>query len=242
MGTTASVLLLSGATLFARSLYNLRALNPGFSPGQLLGFSIDPSLSGYSRERSIAYFVQLQDQAQAVPDVQSAAISVIPLMTDSQWSMTVRVEGYTPKEGENMSPYVNAVGPGYFATMNQALLAGREFTLNDVAGAPKVAIVNQSFVRKFKLGSGAVGKHFSGYPYDNVRKIELEIVGVVADAAYSQVKGDIPPQYFQPRRQSENPDSLFFYVGTGIDPAAVMRAIPGVVSRIDRNLPVHGAG
>ncbi|PYS40082.1 MAG: hypothetical protein DMG14_11800, partial [Acidobacteria bacterium] len=120
------------------------------------------------------------------------------------------------------------------------LLAGRNFTDADTLSAAKVAIVNQSFVRKFNLGGNAVGRHFSGYPYDNIRKVELEIVGVVADATYSQVKGDIPPQYFQPRRQSENPDSLFFYVGTGIDPAAVMRAIPGVVSRIDRNLPVNG--
>jgi len=141
-----SVLLLAGATLFARSLYNLKVLNPGFDPGQVLGFSIDPSLSGYSRERSVAYFQQLQDLIGSL-DVQSAAISVVPLMTDSQWSSTVKVEGYTPKEGEDMSPYVNAVGPGYFATMGQALLAGREFTIKDAAVAPKVAVINETMAK-----------------------------------------------------------------------------------------------
>jgi ABC-type antimicrobial peptide transport system permease subunit len=93
-------------------------------------------------------------------------------------------------------------------------------------------------VRKFQLGAAAIGRHFSGFPYDNVRKIDLEIVGVVADAAYTGVKDDIPAQYYQPWRQGERPGSLTFYVRAGIDPNVVTAAIPEIVSRIDRNLPV----
>jgi hypothetical protein len=88
-----SVLLLAGAGLFARSLYNLKTLNPGFETDQLLGFSIDPSLNGYSRERSIQLFQQLQEQLAQIPDVRAATASVIPLLTNSDWSSTIKVEG-----------------------------------------------------------------------------------------------------------------------------------------------------
>src|SRR5204862_8228950 len=91
--------------------------------------------------------------------VQSAAISVVPLMTDNQWSSSVRVEGYTPKEGEDMNPYVDAVGPGYFATMGQALVAGREFTVKDATGAPKVAIVNETIAKYFFREGNPRGRH-----------------------------------------------------------------------------------
>src|SRR5262249_43316036 len=96
--------------------------------------------------------------------------------------------------------------------------------------------------RKFNLDRQAIGKHFSGYPYDNVRKVDIEIIGVVADSGYSSVKEHIPPQYFQPRRQSEEPDSLTFYVRSGIRPYALMRAIPNVVVSIDPTLPVNRLG
>jgi ABC-type antimicrobial peptide transport system permease subunit len=101
-----------------------------------------------------------------------------------------------------------------------------------------VAIVNESFVRKFNLGRDAIGRHFSGNPYDNVRRVEMEIIGVVVDSAYSNVKQQTPPQYFQPRRQSLEPGSMTFYVRSGIDPDSLMRAIPGVVGGIDKTLPV----
>src|SRR5262249_55682601 len=173
-----SVLLLAGATLFARSLYNLKALNPGFNPEQVLGFSIDPSLGGYSRERSLTYFQQLQEEVRAL-DIQSAALSVVPLLTDNQWSMTVRVEGYTSKEGEDMSPYVDAVSPGYFATMGQALVAGREFTVKDSTGAPQAAIINETMARYFFQDRNPLGRHIG---WRKTNAIDIEIVGVVKDA------------------------------------------------------------
>src|SRR3954454_8092304 len=154
-----SVLLLAGAGLFARSLYNLKSLNPGFQADQLLGFTIDPSLNGYSKERSIALFQQLEEQLARLPDVRSATASILALMTDTNWSSTVRVEGYTPKEGEDMNPGVNGVGPGFFSAMGQPLVKGREFSIKDVSGAPRVAIINETMAKYFFGSDNPLGHH-----------------------------------------------------------------------------------
>src|ERR671920_104316 len=103
-----SVLLLAGAGLFARSLYNLRTLNPGFVTDNLLQFSVDPALSGYERERSVALFDGMQSELAALPGVSSVAAAVVPAMTESMWSSTVGVQGYERKEGEDLNPAVNA--------------------------------------------------------------------------------------------------------------------------------------
>src|SRR4029079_18165932 len=125
-------LLLTGAVLFARSLYNLRTLDPGFQTVHLLGFSINPALSGYSRERTVHLFERIQEELGRIPGVESAAASVIALMSDDNWSSTVRIEGYQRKEGQDMNPDVDAVSPGYFGTLQQPLLRGRDFTGTDV--------------------------------------------------------------------------------------------------------------
>jgi putative ABC transport system permease protein len=174
-----SVLLLAGAALFARSLYNLKSLNPGFRAEELLSFSINPSLNGYPPERSLAVFRQLEEQLGTLTGVRSAAASKISLMTDSDWSSTVKVEAYHSKEGEDMNPNVNAVGPGFFATIGQPLVAGREFSVKDTAGAPRVAIVNETFAKYFFGSENPLGRHV-GWGRDATPT--MEIVGVVKDS------------------------------------------------------------
>jgi predicted permease len=203
-----SVLLLAGATLFARSLYNLKTLNPGFVADQLLGFSLDPSLNGYSRERSLVIFQQMQERLAQLPDVRSVAGSVIPLMTDSNWSSTVKVEGYTSKEGEDMNPDVNGVGPGYFATLGQPLIVGREFTVKDVTGAPKVAIINETMA-KLHFGSGnPIGRRI-GWARDKTP--DIEIVGVAKDSKTSTLRREIRRFVYVPHAGGEI-GQLTFYV------------------------------
>ncbi len=117
-----SVLLLAGAGLFARSLYNLQSLNPGFQPDRLLGFSVDPTLSGYTPERTIALYERLQQEIGALPGVRSVSVSEQPILADSQWMRTTQVEGYQAKEGEDTNPDYDNVGPTYFTTMGIPLL------------------------------------------------------------------------------------------------------------------------
>ncbi|MGE5813085.1 MAG: ABC transporter permease, partial [Acidobacteriota bacterium] len=144
-----SVLLLAAAGLFARSLYNLRMLDPGFKLERLLTFSIDPTLSNYSQERTIQFAERVQEALLATPGVTAVSAGEIPALTDSTWSMTVGIDGYKPKEGEDMNPSVDGVGPRYFSTMGIPLIAGREFSERDTATSPKVAIINETMAKKY---------------------------------------------------------------------------------------------
>ena len=121
------MLLLAGAGLFARSLFNLRAVDAGFPVGSLLTFSIDPTLSGYETARMQSLFEQTQDALTAIPGVRSASMSEIGAFTGNEWGRTVRIDGYQPKEDEDMNPHVDGIGPRYFETLGVPLVSGREF-------------------------------------------------------------------------------------------------------------------
>ena len=230
-----SVLLLAGAGLFARSLYNLKTLDPGFQTDQLLGFSIDPSLNGYPRERALAIFRQLEEQLGALAGVRSATASVISLITDSNWSSTVKVEGYQPKEGEDMNPDVNGVGPGFFATMGQPLVNGREFTVKDVAGAPKVAIINETMAKYFFGKDNPLGRHIG---WGRNEAADIEIVGVVKDSKTSTLRQEPKRFVYVPYMQQDEISQMTFYVRARGDASGIGASVRQIAQRVDPNLPI----
>jgi predicted permease len=230
-----SVLLLAGAGLFARSLYNLKSLNPGFKADQLLAFSIDPSLNGYSRERSIQLFQQTQEQLGQLPDVRSATASVIPLLTNSDWSSTIKVEGYRAKEGEDMNPLINAVGPGFFDTLAQPLLAGRDFTVKDVAGAPRVAIVNETLAKYFFGTDNPIGHHI-GWGRD--KTTDIEIVGVTRDAKMSSLRQEPRRVVYTPYMQETELGQITFYVRARGAASSIGATARQVAQQVDPKLPI----
>ena len=230
-----SVLLLAGAGLFARSLYNLRTLDPGFDAGQLLGFSLDPSLSGYSRERSIAVFQQLQDELSTLPEVRAVTASVLPLMSGDDWQSTVRVEGYQAKEGEDMNPGINAVAPGYFSTLGQPLLMGRELTVKDGSGAPRVAVINETMAKYFFGTGNPLGHHF-GFGRDSGTPIE--IVGVVKDSKNASLR-ETPARFvYTPYMQEDEVGEMTFYVRARSRATDIAALVRQVAARVDPSLPV----
>jgi predicted permease len=234
-----STVLLVLAGLFAQSLKNISRVKLGMQLDSLVSFTVAPRSNGYSPERTRAMFDRIEEELAAQPGVTGVTSASIPLLTGASTGNSITIDGFEPGGAIDTTVRRNEVSPSFFKTLSIPLVMGRGLTDADTLEAPKVAVVNESFVRKFKLGDNAIGKHFSGFPYDNVTKIDVEIVGVVADAAYNSVKGGIPAQYYQPRRQSERPNALAFYVRSANEPASLMRAIPRVVSDIDHNLPVN---
>ena len=96
-----------------------------------------------------------------------------------------------PGPDTDINSRYNEVGPAYFSTLGVPLLAGRDFTRADALTAPKVAIVNEAFAKKFNLGRNAVGKRIGNDGLNGA--LNIEIVGLMRDAKYSQVKNEIPP-------------------------------------------------
>jgi predicted permease len=231
-----SVLLLAGAALFARSLYNLKSVNPGFDTEHLLAFAVDPSLSGYSHERTVRVFQDLQQRIAAIPDVRAVSPSVIPLLSNSEWRSSVTVEGYQAKEGADMNPDINSVGPQYFATMRQPLVAGREFTDRDVEGAPKVAIVNEALARYFFGGGSPIGRRL-GFRRNGA---DLEIVGIVKDFKNTNLREEPKRFVFMPFAQTDELNEMTFYVRARGDGAAITTAVRAAVQQVDANLPIYG--
>jgi predicted permease len=131
------------------------------------------------------------------------------------------------------------VGPDYLRSLGMTLLAGREFSKADALGAPKVAMVNEVFAAKFNLGREAVGRRMSSDGSGPDAKLDVEIVGLVKNAKYSEVKAEIPPLFFRPYRQDDRIGNIHFYVRTAVDPEAFLANIPKLVAAIDPDLPVE---
>lgn len=232
-----SVALLVGAGLFTKSLLNVSRVDLGFNIDNLVTFRVSPQFNGYSAERSRTLFAQLENELAALPGITGVTASTVPILSGSDDYSYVVVEGM-PAGGPNEDSVslLNQIGAGYFQTMGIPVIAGREFTPVDALGAPKRAIVNEAFARKFNRGVNPVGKRMGsefGSPPDT------EIVGLVKDAKYNTAKYEVPPLYFRPYRQNSSLGRITFYVRSALTPEKVVIEIPKLVARLDANLPVE---
>lgn len=233
-----SMLLLVLAGLFTQSLANVSRVDLGMQVQSVATFSIAPVLSGYAPARSRALFERLDDELAAIPGVASVASSMVPVVSGDNWGNNVSVEGFeTAPDVQVVSPSFNAVSPGFFQTLQIPLLAGRDFTDADAVGRPQVAIVNETFARTFGLDDQAVGKRMAR---GSGGELDIEIVGVIRDAKYSDVKQVVPPQFFVPHKQDTGLGFMNYYLRTRLAPEEILAAIPRVVAELDPNLPVNG--
>jgi len=231
-----SMALLVAATLFTRSLYNISKVDLGLRVDNLVTFRIAPVLNGYPHERSAQLFERLEDALAATPGVTAVTGSLVPALSGSNWGTDVAVQGWTSGPDIDSNARFNEVGPGYFRTMGMRLLAGREFVRADQAGAPRVAVVNEAFAKKFNLGADVVGKRMG---LEGTDALETEIVGLVQDAKYSEVSATEPPVlFYTPHRQDPDVGRMAFYVRTSVDPGPFLATIPRIVASLDPNLPV----
>ncbi len=229
-----SMALLMSAGLFVKSLKNVSTVELGVKIDHITTFRIAPGLNGYPPARRSLLLQQVAEELAAIPGVTGVTTARVPLLANNNWGNGVRVEGFPHGPDIDNGSRFNAVGPDYFKVTGVQLLSGREFTTADGLGRPQVAIVNETFAKKFNLGKDAVGKRMS----QGGDTLNIEIIGLAKDSKYSDVKAKIPPVFFLANRQDSTVGSLSYYVRSGLDPVTVMRAIPGVVHKFDPDLPV----
>ena len=230
-----SMALLVSAGLFVKSLRNVSQVNLGIRVDSLATFLVEPGLNGYDPAHSRQFFDRLHERLAALPGVTNVTEASIPLVGRSGWGSDVSVQGFKKGPDTDVNSRNNEIGIGYFTTLGVPLLGGRAFMPSDEAGSPKVVIVNQAFAKKFGLGSDAVGKRMSA----GGDSLDMEIVGLVRDMAYRDVKEDVPPVYFVPALQDTTLGSLYYYVRTSRNTEQLVGEIPQIVKSIDPNLPVE---
>jgi predicted permease len=231
-----SVVLLGGAGLFVRTLDNLRQQEVGFNIAKLVTFSLDPSISGYNEERTGQTVVRAVETIRQLPGITHAAATDDPELSGNSGRSDFVIQGYKPTEDEN--PHLESVRitPDYFATLQQPLLAGREFTDGDSKAAPKVAVVNLAMATRF-FGSpqGALGRLVG----EGVTP-DMTIIGVVGDVKHKDLRTTLGPAVYMPYLQGRHPQGMYIYARTMQSPEPVEAEIRQAVHAIDPTLVVDG--
>jgi predicted permease len=241
-----SLLLLIGAALFIRTLDNLLGVDVGFETSRLISFGMDTSLSGYEPHRSRQFAKTLLERLNSTPGVDAAGLATMRLLEGNQWSTSMTIEGYQPKPDERMEQWANSITPGYFTAMGIPLLMGRDFndrdeiTVQPATGTPdfRVAIVNERFARHYFGTGNPIGRRM-GFGINPNTPTPIEIVGVVRDSKYTDVRDETQKQVFFPFLEASRPSAFTVYVRTGRPAETMFETIRRVVQQIDPGLPVH---
>jgi putative ABC transport system permease protein len=230
-----SMVLLVAAALLARTLAGLRDANLGFVTAHVLTFGVDPSESGYTQARAVALEQALLARLQALPGVQAAGATNAPLLTGSSQGGNISVAGYKPGPGENMDIEEDEVTPGYFPALQIPLLAGRRIAEADTATSRKVAVVNNSFARRFfGTPAAALGRQFGSGGASHAH--DLTIIGVAGDTEHENVRDAVQITAYYPLAQYERGRRVQFYIRTWQQPEATESAIRAAVRKIDPGL------
>jgi predicted permease len=238
MQVALSLVLLVGAGLFIRTLHNLQKVGPGFPTNRLLSFTVDPSLSGYSDERTRAFDMRLPSILEAIPGVESVGLSSVPILQGSSWQNPVIAEGSAMKPVEDQ-PLLDQASPDLFATLGLPILQGRDFTLQD-SRKNGHAIINQTFAREYFPGRDPIGLHigFADFELPTPSKPDIEVIAVIRDSKYRNLRETVQPQAYLSYLEGSHFRGVTVYVRTRLDPRQLIDPVRNAMQRFDPNVPV----
>jgi len=232
-----SIVLLFGATLFVRTLANLQGLNTGFAQDNLLLFGLDAAQAGYEGRALKDFYGRVQQRVAALPGVVSATSSMHLMLGGGTRTDGIRVAGYVPKRGETRSVHVMPAGPDFFGTMRITLLLGRDFTERDTEDAPRVAVVNETFAKRYFGNRNPIGQRIGWIGEEH----DMEIIGVAGDARYGSLRRDVPATVYHPFRQATI-HMMHFALRTAGNPRLLIPDVRRAVASLDRGIPVQEVG
>jgi predicted permease len=234
-----SLPLLIAAGLFLRSLENLHGINAGFVKENVFLAQLNPSLNGYSQERIKGLYDDLLARVRSLPGVQAASFASDSPLSGGWDSNSVRVEGYQPRADEELSVNNSIISPGYFASLGILLVAGRDLTAQDDAAHPKVAIINQTMAHYFFGAKNPIGNKI-GTNDDPKAPLDIEIVGLVKDAKYVNLKDGPRWHFYTAMAQQPRLFDMTLHARTAGDPGRLTELVRMQVKDLDVNLPLYG--
>jgi predicted permease len=236
----ASLVLMVGAGLLVRSLQNLKDFYPGFRTDHVLLFDVNARLLGYTVPQTNALYRRLTDQIDALPGIRRTSFSLDPPLSGGFGETTPTIEGYQPASGSApLIAGVNALGPHYFEALGTPVLLGRDFTGEDDANAPKVAIINTRMAHDVFGDTSPIGRRLS-IPQWAGDTSWYSIVGVVADAKSEDLRQAVRPMVYVPTEQTMLPAGVTFEVRTARDASAEAPAVLHAVAQVDGRLSLSG--
>ncbi|HKW33466.1 MAG TPA: ABC transporter permease [Candidatus Acidoferrum sp.] len=230
-----SLVLLFGAGLFVRTLVKLENVDTGFDTRNVLLFCLNPTKSGYKEAALNDFFFRVRQRVALLPGVTSATASFHEPLNDGRRSNGLKVPGLSLPP-EQMDVAIMPAGPNFLATMKIPLLGGRDFDERDNDRAPKVAVVNETFVKLYFSDRDPIGQHIgldSGPP-------SIEIVGIARDARYGSLREAAPATVYRPFSQDSAIPFMCYELRTAVSPLLLVPAVRAAVAAIDRNVPLSG--
>lgn len=238
-----SLMLLVGAGLLIETLHRMRGVDPGFDVERLATLRVDVPNNTYEGAARARLGQSLVDAARGVPGIESAAITFTDPFVDPGINLAYAVEGQPPiPPAERDSMFLHLISPDYFRTLGMSLIAGRDFTLGDDTTAPPVAIVSESFARRYWSGKDPIGRRVKFAP-DDPKSPWMTVVGVATNVKFRSLRQDVNAEsvIYQPNLQSRVVVSLSLVARTALDPQAVLPPLREAVRRIDPEIPVYSA-
>jgi len=237
-----SLVLVVAAGLFVRTFSRLAAVRLGFESGSIVVVNVNAARSGVAPERRVDLFHRLVDAASATPGVAGAAASVVTPVSGSTWNYQVRVPG-SPEPAEDMrSSLMNYITPGWLATYRTRLVSGRDFDARDTLSAPRVAMVNQAFVKRFIPDRDPIGVTIEFPSFSTARaNPPAVIVGIVEDAVYRSMREPIKPTAYQPLAQYGDatfplPNISISVRSASAEPLVLTRAVASSLTAVNKDV------
>jgi predicted permease len=234
-----SLPLLIAAGLFLRSLENLHGINAGFVKENVFLAQLNPSLNGYPQEQIKVLYNNLLTRVRSLPGVRAASFASDSPLSGGWDSEGVRVEGYQPRPDEDLSVNASIISPDYFSSLGIPLIAGRDFSAQDDAAHPLVAIINETMAHYFFGAKNPIGKKIGTHD-DPKAPLDIEIVGVVKDAKYVNLKEMPRWHFYTPMAQQPRLFDMTLHARTAGDPGKLTELVRMQVKDLDANLPLYG--
>jgi predicted permease len=236
-----SLLLVVGAGLFLRTLWNLQSIALGYAKEKLLLVRVDALTTGYQDAQRPALYNEIADRLRALAGVRAVTYSENGLFSGTESGDPVDVEGFVHQNKDDAHSAFDQIGPNYFSGLGIPLLLGREIELRDTATSLRVCVINEAFAKRFFAGRNPIGKHVTDTYGDT--HLTMEVVGVATDVRDHRLRGKVQERFYVSAAQGDGPISpaVYFEIRTNADPTHTLNAIRQAISRVNANLPILNA-